>query len=53
MARFIIEAMYEYRGEIEARTEEEAEAIFLEDLNDYYYGTYSLEIEELEDEEED
>ena len=53
MARFIIEAQYEYRGEVEARTAEEAEAIFLEDLNDYYYGTYSLEIEEMEEEEED
>lgn len=53
MARFYIEAQYEYRGEVEARTEEEAEQIFLEDLNDYYYGTYSLDIEELEDEEED
>jgi len=49
MARFYIEAMYEYRGEVEARTAEEAEAIFLEDLNDYYYGTYSIEIEELWD----
>lgn len=53
MAKFYIEAMYEYRGEVEARTVEEAEAIFLEDLNDFYYGTYSLEIEELEDVEED
>lgn len=53
MARFFIEAMYEYRGEVEARTEEEAEAIFLEDLNDYYYGTYSISIDELEEEEED
>ena len=53
MARFYIEAMYEYRGEVEARTAEEAEAIFLDELNDYYYGTYSIDIDELEDEEED
>lgn len=53
MAKFYIEAMYEYRGEVEARTQEEAEQIFLDDLNDFYYGTYSLDIEELEDEEED
>ena len=53
MAKFFIEALYEYRGEVEARTEEEAEQIFLDGLNDYYYGTYSFEIEELEEEEED
>ena len=53
MARFYITAQYEYSGEVEARTEEEAEAIFLDDLNAYYYGTYSYEIEELEEEEED
>lgn len=53
MARFYIEAMYEYRGEVEARTQEEAEQIFLDDLNDFYYGTYSLDIEEVEEQEED
>lgn len=53
MARFFVEAMYEYRGEVEARTQEEAEQIFLDDLNDFYYGTYSLDIDQLEDEEED
>jgi len=53
MAKFYIEAMYEYRGEVEARTQEEAEQIFLDDLNDFYYGTYLLEIEEVEEEEED
>lgn len=53
MAKFFIEAQYEYCGEIEARTAEEAEKLFLEDLNDYYMGTYSFEIEEMEEEEED
>lgn len=53
MARFFIQAQYEYSGEVEARTEEEAEQIFLDDLNSYYYGTYSYEIEELEEEGED
>ena len=53
MAKFYIEAMYEYRGEVEARTQEEAESIFLDELNDYYYGTYSIEIDELEEDEED
>jgi hypothetical protein len=52
MARFFITASYEYSGEIEARTEAEAEAIFLDDLNSYYVGTDSFEIEELEEEEE-
>jgi hypothetical protein len=53
MARFFVEAMYEYRGEVEARTVEEAESLFLDELNAYYMGTESFEIEELEEEEED
>lgn len=53
MARFLITASYEYSGEIEARTEAEAESIFLDGLNDYYVGTDSFEIEEIDEEEED
>ena len=52
MALFNIKAMYEYEGEIEADTQEEAEAQFLDDLNMYYMGTYSYEVEELEEEED-
>lgn len=47
MATYNITAVYEYAGEIEADSPEEAEAIFLKDLNDYYSSTESLEIEKL------
>jgi hypothetical protein len=53
MGLYNIKAMYEYEGEIEADTPEEAEATFLEDLNMYYMGTYSYEVEEMEEENED
>ena len=52
MAKFNIKAMYEYEGEVEADSPEEAEKIFLAELNDFYMGTYSFEIEEIDDEEE-
>ena len=51
MAMFEISAMYEYGATIEADSKEEAEQIFLDDLNAYYYGTYSYECEELDEEE--
>lgn len=50
MAAYEIRAMYEYYGVIEADTPEEAENIFLSDLDTYYWGTYSLDIEETESE---
>jgi hypothetical protein len=54
MPKYEIRAMYEYWAEdIEADSPEEAEKIFLEELNSHYYGTYSLDIEEQEEEEED
>lgn len=53
MAKFEITAMYEYSGVIEANSEEEAERIFLEGLNDYYVSTDSFDIEEVEDDEDD
>lgn len=49
MPLYNIKALYEYEGEIEADTEEEAEKIFLDYLNMYYIGTYSYECEEIED----
>ena len=52
MAMFEISAMYEYGATIEADSKEEAEQIFLDDLNAYYYGTYSYECEELDEEED-
>lgn len=54
MPKYEIRAMYEYWAEdIEAEDEGEAEKIFLNNLNSYYYGTYSLDIEEVEDDEEE
>ena len=54
MAKYDIKAKYEYWAEgIEADNEAEAEKIFLADLNDHYYGTYSFDIEEVEDDEEE
>lgn len=54
MAKYDIKAMYEYWAEgIEADSPEEAEKIFLDDLNSYYYGTYSLDIEEVDDEDDE
>lgn len=53
MAKFNIVATYEYAGEVEANSAEEAEKIFLDELNDYYSSTESFEIEEIEEEEEE
>lgn len=50
MARYEISAQYRYEGTIEADTPEEAENIFLSELNDYYRDTYSFDIEEVESE---
>jgi hypothetical protein len=53
MATYNIKAMYEYEGDIEADSPEEAEKLFLADLNDHYAGTYSFDIEKVEEEEDD
>ena len=53
MTRFNINAMYEYEAEIEANTEAEAYDLFLADLNTYYVGAYSIDIDELEEDEDD
>lgn len=53
MATYRITAVYEYSGEIEASSEEEAEKYFLDGLNDYYTSTESFEIEEVEEDEEE
>ena len=54
MAKFEIRAMYEYWAEgIEADTAEEAEKMFLDNLNDHYYGTESLSIEEMDEDDEE
>lgn len=47
MATYNIKAMYEYEGTVEADSQEEAEKIFLDELNDHYQGTYSYECEEV------
>ena len=48
MPHFKITAMYEYEGTIQADTAEQAEKLFLADLNDYYQGTEEYECEEVE-----
>lgn len=53
MAKYNIKAMYEYEGEVEANSPEEAEKIFLDDLNDHYSSTYSYECEEVEEDEDE
>lgn len=53
MAHYEIKAQYEYGATIEADSPEEAEKLFLADLNLYYQGTYEYECELVEDEEED
>lgn len=53
MAIYRIEALYEYSADIEADSPEEAENLFLDDLNVHYVGTYSYECEELEEDEEE
>jgi hypothetical protein len=54
MPIYQIKAQYEYWAEdIEAENEAEAEKIFLNDLNQYYYGTYEFDIEEVEQEEDE
>lgn len=47
MATYNIKAVYEYEGEIEADSPEEAEKFFLDELNSYYVSTESLDIEKL------
>jgi hypothetical protein len=53
MAKFNIVGVYEYAGEVEAATEEEALSIFYNNLNDYYSSTESEEVEEVEDDEDE
>lgn len=47
MATYNIKAMYEYEGEVEAATEEEALSYFYNNLNDYYVSTESEETTKL------
>lgn len=53
MATFYIKAMYEYEGEVEADNAEEAEALFIDELDCHYMGTYSFDIEEQESDDDD
>jgi hypothetical protein len=47
MATYYIKAQYEYEGAVEANSPEEAEKIFLDDLNSHYAGTYDYECKEV------
>ena len=53
MATYKITAMYEYEGEIEADSPEQAEEFFLDELNSYYVSTESFDVEEIEEDEEE
>lgn len=53
MAKFEIRGVYEYAGEVEADTAEEALSIFYNNLNDYYVSTESEEVDEVEEDDED
>jgi hypothetical protein len=45
--------MVEFDGEIEAETQEEAERLAIYDDTCQYQGVYSIEVREIEEEEED
>lgn len=47
MATYNIKAQYEYEAEIEADSPEEAEKLFLADLDTYYVGTYEFECDKV------
>lgn len=53
MAKYEISAVYEYGGIVEAENEEEAYDVFLCELEMHYDGLYSLNITEVEDDEEE
>ena len=47
MPIYHIKATYEYEGTVEADSPEDAETIFLDDLNSHYSGTEDYSIEEI------
>lgn len=53
MAKFYIEATYDYAGEVEAENEEEAYDVFLCELEMHYDGLYSLKVSQIEEDEEE
>ena len=54
MAKFYVTTMVTFVGEVEADTAEEAEAKGWEWEDEFMYdGVYSIEVEEMEDDDED
>ena len=59
MAKYYIEMMIEFSGELEADSPEQAEQLAWESWGDTlgsqitYDGVYSIDVEEIEDEDED
>lgn len=51
MAKYEISAVLEYGGIVEAENEEEAYEVFINELEMHYYGLYSLDVIEIEEEE--
>ena len=53
MPRFNVVMMVEFDGEIEAETQEEAERLAIYDDTCQYQGVYSIEVREIEEEEDE
>lgn len=53
MPRYTITGTYTYSGEVEAENEDKALKLFYEDLNMYYEGAESEEIELVEEDDDD
>jgi hypothetical protein len=53
MPRYEVTMLVEFSGEIEAESAEEAEKLAIYDETCQYYGVYSMETIELEEEEEE
>jgi hypothetical protein len=49
MAHYKIKATYLYEGTIEADSQEEAEKLFIDELNDHYVCPEKYDIEELDE----
>jgi len=48
MAHYKVKATYLYEGMVEADSQDEAEKLFVDDLNSHYVCAESLDIEQIE-----
>ena len=49
MAKFYVRAVYEYAGEVEADSKEDAIEFFEENSESFFYNTMSIEVTEEEE----